>query len=129
MPSLVSVAKGKIVRWDMDFWRFLAASFACASDMWCDTGPRLLRGRGDQVLRRGRYHGYAAQAADFERESGRPLWQARLRLCCSRGCLSLSRRRAADLSFCRRRRWQDNPALLDRRLQELRAESTVYDGT
>jgi len=44
---------------------------------------------------------------DFERQSGRALRQAGLRLCCSRGCLSLSRRRAADLSFCRRRRWQE----------------------
>ena len=71
--------------------------------------------------------GDITEADDIRCESCGPLRQTGLRLCRCRRCLSLSRRRAADLSLYERRGQKDIAPLLDERLQNLRAESAVHD--
>ena len=78
-------------------------------------------------LRGGRHHRDAAEAYDLERKGCWPLRQTGLRLCRGRRCLSLSRRRAANLSLYERRGRKDAAPLLDKQLQNLRAESSVHD--
>src|SRR5215472_7091275 len=53
------------------------------------------------------HHRDIAQADDVWREIARSLWQARLCLCAGKGCLSLSGRRAVDLSVHSGRARQD----------------------
>lgn len=89
--------------------------------------PRLLRWRGDQGLRGSRHHSDVAEADDFGRQGCWPPRQTGFRLCPRRRCLSLSRRRAANLSLYERRGREDTAPLLDKRLQNLRAKSSVHD--
>ena len=73
-------------------------------------------GRRDPGLRGGWHHCHAAEAADFGRQGGRSLRQAGLRLCRGRRCLSLSCRRAADLSLYRAKRMARSCAATGRAL-------------
>jgi transposase len=68
---------------------------------------------GDPRVSRGRHHGDATETDDVRCEIGRPFWQAGLRLHRRPGCLSVSGRRAADLSLHERGGRQGSAALLD----------------
>jgi hypothetical protein len=67
-----------------------------------------------------------AAADDFERQGRGPLRQAGLRLRCGGGCLSLSRRRAVDLTVHERGGRQDAAPLLDYGLSDVRPEGSVH---
>ena len=76
---------------------------------------------GEEILAcdAGRHHGDAAEADDVGREIARPLRQAGLRLSARGGCLSLSGRRAADLSLhSNEEHGQTTASLLDERVSE-----------
>jgi hypothetical protein len=91
--------------------------------------PRLLQQPADSCVSRGRHHRDAAKAEDVEREIGGPFWQAVLRLHRRGRRLSLSGRRAADLSLQQRGGWQGPAALLDHGVLQVPAQIAMHDGT